>query len=341
MIKVGAVIGAVAVVTFLMSAGYGGFLGKSGMSLHVQGSTVDMSGPPPLLVITTDRQVYLPGEPVNITATFPSGYSGMFPSTVTMYYMILDCNGHVVYKQVVYGLMVITYWSAVPGYSRSFTWNQTDNAGKPIESPKWLEAAIIVPAYFNPLNESSAFEINPMATSFDLSLDYGWNLVSLPLVNDSWSAGSVGLASGSVVAAWNGIAQSYQGTFVVGASPESADFRLVADAYFIWSPLVQSVTLRGCSPTYFSQFTIDLAVPSGGGWACIGFKSLGPGLHASDIAQLVKGSDVTVVCIWDPILSAYRTFIPGATPSAYDFEVGPGEGCWLCLEGPAKLTYSP
>lgn len=337
-----AVLLAMAVVASLMSSSFSGLDGVSSEDSPVQNSLVDQYDKLPVLVVTTDKSIYLPGEPVNVTATFPYGYSAMFPSTITMYYMILDCDGKVVYKQIVYGLMVITFWSVGPGYSRSFIWNQSDNTGKLVGSPKWLQAAVIVPAYSYPLNATSEFEINPMATSFNIALAQGWSLLSMPLVNDSWSAGGIGLGIGSIVVGWNANTQAYSETFVVGVSPEFVDFRLMAGrSYFVWSPQAQSMVLHGCSPDFFSQFSMNLNVPSGGGWICVGFSSLGPGFYASDIPGLVKGSKVIIVCIWDSTLGVYDMYIPGMTPPNHDFLVGPGAGCWLLLGRSATLSYSP
>ena len=82
-------------------------------------------------------------------------------------------------------------------------------------------------------------------------------------------------------------------------------------------------------------------MPSGGGWICVGFSSLATGFYASDISGFVNGAKVTMVCMWDPVSGSYDTYAPGISPPFLDFVVGPGDGCWLLLDGPATLTYSP
>jgi len=344
LVKVLAVVVALAAVISLMSASFGGLGGARGEASQVQSYIDEVIPGNPRLVVTTDKASYLPGEPINITATFPYGYSATCPTSLTMYYMILDNEGTVLYdlRKHVYVLMVITFFNVGPGYSRSFIWNQADDNGKPVGSPKWLQAVVAVPAWDFPTSASSRFEINPKPASFDIALASGWNLVSMPLVNESWSAGGIGLGTGSIVVAWDAITQTYSKTFIVGISSESMDFRLMAGcSYFVWSPEDQSMTLRGCSPDFFSQFSVSLNVPSDGGWICVGFSSLGPGFYASDIPGLVKGAKVNLVCMWDSMLGVYEMYIPGMTPPNHDFAVDPGVGCWLFLDGPATLSYSP
>jgi len=86
------------------------------------------------MVVTTDKSMYQPGEPVNITVTFPNGYSGMFRDGCTMYYTIVDSDGNVQYdlRRHMFWVMVITFWSVGPGYSRSFIWNQADDNNTPV-----------------------------------------------------------------------------------------------------------------------------------------------------------------------------------------------------------------
>jgi hypothetical protein len=296
------------------------------------------------LVVTTDKPSYLPGEPVNITATFPYGYSGIFPTSLTMYFVITDIDDFTIYDMSKHGywLMVITGLTVGPGYSRSFTWNQIDDSGKPVIAPKWLNAVVIVPAWSNPLRASTEFEINPMPASFKDSLSPGWNFVSMPLLNDSLSAGRLGLGTGSIIVGWNTVTQSYSSAFIVGTSPEFMDYDIVAgNAYFIWSPQDQPLLVRGCSPDYFTKFSTYLNVPSGGGWAGIGFSSLGSGFYASEVPGLVKGASVSVVCVWDSASGQYHVYVPGKSPPFQDFVIGPGDGCWLLLNGPGTLSYLP
>lgn len=336
-----------AIVVPILSAGFSHVAVERARASHVEsadyGTTYSSYD---ILVVTTDKRCYLPGEPVNITATLPNGFFGTFPTSCTMYYMILDSNGKVIYDMRVhyYWLMVITYWNVGPGYSRSFIWNQLDDQGNPVTPPKWLQAVVVIPAWGYSVSAYTKFEINPMPTSFDISLVPGWNLVSMPLLNDSWSAGEIGLEAGSVVVGWDAFAQGYSNPYVVGVSPEITDFRLIAGrSYFIYTQEAQTMTVFGCSSEVSSQYFMSLPVPSGGGWVCIGFSSL-LGQKASDVDDLVKGARVNLVCKWNASSGVYQTYIPGHSPPVppvLDFVIGPGEGCWLLVDGPGTLTYSP
>jgi len=154
------------------------------------------------------------------------------------------------------------------------------------------------------------------------------------LFMDRWS---LGLESGSVVVGWDSSAQAYAEQYVAGISPEFLDFGLLAGtSYFIYSQQAQTISLLGCSPEVFSQYSVNLLVPLLGGWTCVGFNTLGPGPCASEISDLVKGANVRIVCMYDPASSSYRTFIPGLTPLALDFTVDPGQGCWLWLDGAGR-----
>ena len=340
-----------AVVASLISASYLSTSRGSVGAPSIQDSGLELSsiesasaGLSSHLIVTTDKSIYLPGEPVNITATFPYGYTGTFPTSLTMYYMIIDSDGKVIYdmKKHVIVLMVITTWSVGPGYSRSFIWNQCDDNKTPVGYPKWLQAVVVVPAWYAPISAIAKFEINPMPTTFDLAVAPGWNQLSLPPLNDSWTAGGIGLAAGSIVIEWDEPTQSYGKAYIVGVTPETLDFRLIrGSAYLILTQESQILTLYGCSPEIFDEYSIDLNVPIKGGWACVGFNSLGPGVNASSVDDLVIGAKTIMVCKWNRITGMYDIYLPGITPSGYDFVIGPGDGCWLRIDGPATLTYSP
>ena len=339
------------IVASLASVSYSGVIRSPGEVSFVQNYGIENSATDnslaqvhSIMTVTTDKSYYLPGEPVNITATLNGPLALTCPTSLTMYFVIIDSYDRVIYdmSRHVIVLMVVTTLIVGEELVRSFIWNQVDDYGTPVGFPKCLRAEVIVPAWNMRLSAFAQFEINPMPTSFQIELFLGWDLVSLPLLNDSWWAGGIGLENGSVVAKWDAPTQSYANMYIVGFSPERRDFRLVAGcSYFMWTQQDQTIILRGCSPYAFSQFSVNLDVPGVGGWICVGFSSLGPGWNASDIDALVKGAKVLMVCIWDPNMHAYKVYIPGVTPPSHDFVIDPGDGCWLSLDGPGTLTYSP
>lgn len=304
----------------------------------------------PSLTVTTDKHYYLPGEPVGITVTLNAGPMGLtltFPSSLQCYYVISTVDGIPIYdlQYHVIVLLWVTTLSLAPWevLAWNFTWEQVYDSGGAVEFPRFLRADAILPCWGTPMIASSPwFEINPKPGSCQLDLLPGWNLVSMPLLNDSFRPSALGLKNGSVVAEWDDHLQGYQQAYLVGYSDEIYDFAMMpGHAYFIWTAEAQTIDLHGCCPDAFESLSIALDVPAGGGWACVAFNTLGAEVLASEVDSLVSGSNVGLVCKWDPGAGKFLSYLPGVSPSMLDFVIGSGEGCWLWVDGPGTLSYSP
>jgi hypothetical protein len=293
---------------------------------------------------------YMPYEVVNITATLgnvgESAAGIQFQSSLQAFFTISDSDGTILYDQSAH-VPVLQVPSEVvlnPWEERVITlqWNQYDDNGCFVGFPKYLVVTVFIPSFNMPFIQSTSFEINPMPDIFTVDLMAGWNAVSIPLLNDSVTASSLNLELNSIVVAWNSTTQSYDEEYVVGVSSLSYDFTLLpSHSYLIWAPLNHSMTLYGCSPQAYSNYSISLDVPEAGGWACLGFSTLTSTLHASDIASKVMGGKALFVSRWNSTSKLYEDYVVSVSPSSYDFEIMPGEGYWIWLDGPGVLEYTP
>jgi hypothetical protein len=171
---------------------------------------------------------------------------------------------------------------------------------------------------------------------FELNLVRGWNLISIPLVNDNLNASNIGLEDLSVVVSWNPLKKTYDKTFIVGVSPPTADFYFSdSSGYWIYVAVDQTLVLTGQAPTGVQTRVVE--VPAGGGWVDIGLKSLKTTWKASMIPSMFSGGSVVVVAMYDPITKTYKTYIPGFPPS--DFYLIPGRGYEVYVTGSGIFSY--
>lgn len=81
--------------------------------------------------VTTDKDVYAPGETVRINVTVVGPLFASFSSTCQCFFVIKDPLGNVVYdlRYHYYWQQIPTSLSAPPPKSYLFTWDQSDDAG--------------------------------------------------------------------------------------------------------------------------------------------------------------------------------------------------------------------
>lgn len=207
------------------------------------------------------------------------------------------------------GAYVFYAWDfdVAPGHVFNVTATKGDVVG-------WNEA---VPPSMEPFNIDVIMSVTK--TSFVLRLAQGWNMVCLPFINLSYTANTLGLENGSLVAGLNSSNQQYDEAFIVGLSPLSKDFAVhPSTGYWIYASAPTDLTLRG---TVSSNETRPIVVPLGGGWVMFGLASLTP-RHASEIPAMYSGGDLIIVCSWDPIRVAYQSYIPEFPVT--DFIIYPG-----------------
>jgi len=176
-------------------------------------------------------------------------------------------------------------------------------------------------------------EVSP--PEFTLSLVAGWNLISVPLVNQGYWASTLGLPTSSiVVGGWNSTTQNWDKVYVVGVSPPFKDFAIEeGKGFWVMTPASGTLHLYGDIPTGLQSMTINI---SGSGWALIGLNSLKT-WHASDIPAMYSGGNVRLVVIYDAPFHVYKSFIVELPFT--DFSIPPGCGIWIFVDGGGTLSY--
>jgi ABC-type transport system substrate-binding protein len=167
-------------------------------------------------------------------------------------------------------------------------------------------------------------------SEFEMNLITGWNLVTVPLVDHSYRASTLGLSVGDVVAGYNPSTKSYDKMYYVGISPSIYDFD-IEPCLGYWVSVASSKTLTLSGYQASGMVYTFVNVPAGGGWAILGVPSLDTGLMASDVAAMYEG-DISAVAAFNAVTKTYQTYYPAIPPT--DFVVAPGSGMWLmCLTG--------
>ncbi len=166
---------------------------------------------------------------------------------------------------------------------------------------------------------------SPPVTSFTIPLKAGWNLISLPLVNYSISASSLGPLGVSEVSWYNNSAGGYD-TYIVGLTPD--DFTLRPDrGYFLYCDYDTSLVVTGDEPTGRSaSLSSD--------WNMVGWSTMSYS-DALDVVSSIPGNQE--IARYNTSSQGYDTFVEGMTPDA--FTVGPGEGYFIYSDVPATLDY--
>jgi hypothetical protein len=173
---------------------------------------------------------------------------------------------------------------------------------------------------------------------FDLTLLKGWNFASMSLVSSGCLASTLGLMVGDTVVGWNSTTARYDQSYVVGVSPPTHDFVIgESTGYWVYAGATEKVSLHGSLPTANQNKKIN--VPTGGGWATLGFDSLNIVRRASDIPPMYSGGNISTVVTCDPVTGAYTSYFTG-TP-VNDFILVPGQAYWIWCSASGTLTYTP
>ena len=179
---------------------------------------------------------------------------------------------------------------------------------------------------------SSAGEI-----PFTIDLVTGWNFVSLPRVGYGYRASTLGLMSGDTVTQWNSTTQRYQ-NYIIGFPVN--DFAILPNTgYWINVPSgMRTLTVFGSVPTSTQQKSIT--VPSGGGWATVGFAVSDLTRHAKDVPGMysVPGG-ITTVSTYNPMTQMYTTWV-SVIPDMNNFALVPGQAYWIMCRASGVLTYT-
>ena len=171
---------------------------------------------------------------------------------------------------------------------------------------------------------------------FTVNLVAGWNFVSVPPVGYGYTAGMLGGVVDQV-ATWDPVAKVY--TIWWSLFPEENDFAIEGSTgYWVLATAPGTLTLLGDIPT--TPQTRAITVPSGGGWAIVGFNSFNTGWTASDIVDMYTGGVVDEVATWNPVAKGY-TIWWSLFPEENDFPLVPGQAYWVLFTASGELTYTP
>jgi hypothetical protein len=172
---------------------------------------------------------------------------------------------------------------------------------------------------------------------FILDLGSGWNFISLPRIGYGYNASTLGLTTGDTVAQWNPDTQTYK-SYVVGVPVN--DFSILPNTgYWINVPSgTRTLTLFGSFPTTYQSRTIT--VPSGGGWATVGFSLLDTSRHAKDIPSMfsVPGS-ITTIASYNQTTQTYTSWV-SVIPDLNNFALLPGQAYWIMCRSSGVLNYT-
>jgi PKD repeat protein len=152
----------------------------------------------------------------------------------------------------------------------------------------------------------------------DISLDVGWNLITVPIENEWYASDLADNITGSLsVSRWDSVNQTYK-TFIVGGPPVF-DFPIEdGSGYFVDTSSTDILSLRG-SP--IDNVSIPLEI----GWNLLGWYHE-YNTTASSLSANITGS--LSVSRWDSVNQTYNTFIVGGPP-VFDFNIHCGVGLFV------------
>jgi len=155
----------------------------------------------------------------------------------------------------------------------------------------------------------------------NISLEAGWNLITVPVENVMMASDLAENITGSImISRFDSVNQTYK-TYIVGGPP-GFDFPVV-DGYGYFVLVDQNSTLS------MSGYRIDsVSVPLSIGWNMIGWY------HSSDTTASSLSENVTgciMVSWFDPISQSFKTYIVGGPPG-FDFTITPGMGLFVLVD---------
>lgn len=198
-----------------------------------------------------------------------------------------------------------------------------------VVSPSKIEA-IVQYAAANNLKFYTLSQLNPPNTTpsrstYNLSLKAGWDLISLPLVNNYITASQLGPYGVQRVSAYN-ISKSNFDTYVIGFSSIDKDIQIKPDqAYFVSCPNNTNFNLYGI----LNQPHTITVNP---GWNVFGWSNLST-VKASDIGN--RSTDIQRLCSYNGTTGAYDTYVVGFSGADKNFAIKPGVGYFVYLNSTA------
>jgi hypothetical protein len=159
----------------------------------------------------------------------------------------------------------------------------------------------------------------PARQNFTITLEEGWNLISLPLVPEKNQVQQLmgGVADG-VESVW-GYSDGQWQTYVP-LHPESSDLISMTAGRGYWIKVNQA----GLSLQFQGKLT-DLSMPLKEGWNLVGFNSI----QVRPVSEILSEMGITPETIWGYNNGQWQMYNP-AIPGASDLEsFEPGRGYWI------------
>ena len=174
-----------------------------------------------------------------------------------------------------------------------------------------------------------------VGASFNLELEVGWNLVSIPLVNHSWKASTLGgyLVGSSSIHKWDPEQRQYMDYYV---DWPMVDFYLEPSwGYWVNSEEATSIEIIGHEA--HEEQVRSITVPAAGGWVQIGLATTQTDLTASDIEDMYTALQLESVHKWDAVSKMYSDYY--VDWGMIDFTLNPGDGMWIKVLMSGVLYY--
>jgi hypothetical protein len=170
--------------------------------------------------------------------------------------------------------------------------------------------------------------------SFKLNLNEGWNLISIPLINNSFTAESFASAIGNsnvkYILKRNSTMGIYQG-YIVGFGGNRDNFDIRPDiGYFVYSVNQTTFSISGGLPKNRSINLVE-------GWNLIGWTSLNTSTATKAFVEPL-GDKVRYVTKRNNVTGEYQTYVAGFSGIQGDFAVEPGHGYFVYVTSNCTLV---
>lgn len=156
---------------------------------------------------------------------------------------------------------------------------------------------------------------------FTINLNAGWNLISLPVLNNSVWASQLGGYGIRRVSLYNNNKGSFD-TYVIGFSTADKDIQLKnGNAYFLDATGQASIPIKGTADG-------PRDVTLNAGWNAVGWSGLST-IKASDLGSRL--SSIKRICRYNNANGGYDTYVVGFSSADKNFDIRPGEGYLINL----------
>ena len=212
--------------------------------------------------------------------------------------------------------------------TRAFCWTPDENQAGSYQVHFVVTDGSLIDA------EDVTITVNSAAVEVTLTLYEGWNLIALPVINNSFTASSLASAIGDVsyIMDRNASDGGYQ-EFIVGFSGDADDFVISpGEGYYMYLDVVQKdFTIRGIQADTWS---IDLVE----GWNLVGWTSPDP---SDAVAALVDplGSKIKYAAKRNSPYGDYEEYIVGFSEPEDNFDVEPGHGYFVYVTSNCTLVH--